>query len=138
MPGFEAQTGSDVTFNSGVTQFQAIQQTPNPAKGLEKLPQYKEFPLEETLKAKHYESKEMEIIPNPMTTRAVLTWNNPNNQATHIRISDVSGRVVNQLQKAFGSQTTLDRNDLPPGFYFVNAQLEDGTNYTRKLVITDK
>jgi hypothetical protein len=137
-PGFEAQLGSDVSFNTGVTQFQAIEQKPNPVRGLEKLPKYKEFAMEETMKAKHYESKEMDIIPNPMTTRSVLTWNNPNNQATHIRIADVSGRIVNELQKSFGSQTVLDRNDLTAGFYFVSATLEDGTIYTRKLIITDK
>jgi Secretion system C-terminal sorting domain len=137
-PGFEAQLGSDVSFNTGVTQFQTIEQKPNPARGLEKLPKYKEFAMEETMKAKHYESREMDIIPNPMTTRSVLTWNNPNNQVTHIRIADVSGRLVNELQKSFGSQTVLDRNDLNAGFYFVSATLEDGTVYTRKLIITDK
>ena len=90
------------------------------------------------MKAKHYESKEMDIIPNPMTNRSVLTWSNPSNQATHIRIADVSGRLVNELQKSFGSQTVLDRNDLIAGFYFVTATLENGTTYTRKLIITEK
>ena len=77
----------------------------------------------------------MSVLPNPMGSSSILTWNNPNNLPSAIKIVDVSGKIVREIFKEWGSQIEIQREGLEVGFYFIVLQLEDGTKYTRKLVV---
>ncbi len=133
--GFEVEREATFEAKAGVTSFSALEQEVNPVRGLVGLPVAKEFAFEEAMKMKHYESKDRSVLPNPMGSSSILTWNNPNNLPSAIKIVDVSGKVVREISKEWGSQIEIQRDGLEVGFYFIVLQLEDGTKYTRKLVV---
>lgn len=79
------------------------------------------------------------IMPNPMNNNGVLTFVAEKSAVYTIRIADATGKVVaaNQFEAKQGVNTTsIERNGLPAGVYFV--QLTDGKSViTNRISITE-
>lgn len=81
----------------------------------------------------------LNIIPNPMNSEAVFSFIAEKNAAYTIRITDVTGKVVSEKQlegRTGENHTTIERNNLPAGVYFLS--LTDGRNaVTKRFSVTE-
>lgn len=76
------------------------------------------------------------VAPNPTTTRFQLNVVNIYNEPVNIRITDISGRQVEQINRAASNTTIYAGEKLRPGVYF--AEVVSGTERTViKLVKTE-
>ena len=81
----------------------------------------------------------LSIVPNPMNSEAVLSFIAEKNAAYTIRITDITGKEVSVKQlegRAGENKTTIERNNLPAGVYFLS--LNDGKNsVTKRFTVTE-
>ena len=81
----------------------------------------------------------LSIVPNPMNSEAELSFIAEKNADYTIRITDVTGKEVSvkQLEARTGeNHTTIERNNLPAGVYFLS--LTDGKNaVTKRFTVTE-
>ena len=79
------------------------------------------------------------ISPNPMNSEADLSFVAEKNAAYTVRIADVTGKEVSVKQlegRAGENHTTIERNNLPAGVYFLS--LTDGRNaVTKRFSVTE-
>ncbi|MBX3163565.1 MAG: T9SS type A sorting domain-containing protein [Bacteroidetes bacterium] len=78
-----------------------------------------------------------QIFPNPANNNARLKFNLNGNHTLTYKITDISGRLVQQKQltNISTNSETIDLNNIESGVYFVSVQLEDNSTITKKLVI---
>ena len=81
----------------------------------------------------------LNVVPNPMTSESVLSFVAEKNADYTIRVTDITGKevAVKQLEGRVGeNHTTLERNNLPAGVYFM--VLSDGKNVvTKRFTVAD-
>jgi acetyl esterase/lipase len=76
------------------------------------------------------------IYPNPFSSVTTIQLMNAVNNAT-LRIYDLNGREVKQINNISGSAITLQRDNLQSGFYFMRLIQNDKLSSTYKLSIID-
>ncbi len=81
----------------------------------------------------------VEVFPNPVSTKAVVTYTLDKDAAISIDLLDITGKKVKTLENGRsllkGSyQTELNREGLPPGIYVLRIT-KDSVVMTKKLVI---
>lgn len=75
------------------------------------------------------------VAPNPMTNRASILLNNPNNETFTMAITNMMGQVVRTQNNINTDIVTIERNDLAAGVYFVTLKNEEGAMITEKLIV---
>ena len=78
----------------------------------------------------------VDIFPNPFSTRTTLQTDNPFRNATLI-IYNIYGQAVKQINNISGQTITLHSDNLPSGFYFLQLTQDNQVISLDKLVITD-
>ncbi len=79
---------------------------------------------------------DLEIYPNPFTTQATLQTDIPLTNAT-LTVVNIFGQTVAQIKNISGQTVTLQRNDLPSGFYFLQLTEDNNQIVTKKIIIAD-
>jgi len=81
----------------------------------------------------------LSLVPNPMNNEAVLSFVAEKSAEYTIRISDITGKevMVRTMEGRVGeNHTTIERNNLPAGVYFLS--LVDGKNLvTKRFTVTE-
>lgn len=75
----------------------------------------------------------MTIAPNPFSSKAVVTFNSPVENA-QARLTSLTGQLVRSY-RVEGTQLTINKGDLLPGIYFFNVVTENGVSAAEKLVV---
>jgi len=91
------------------------------------------FPNESDLHLRTTNSPYIRIIPNIVKDETILHYSLVTQNDIHIKVVDITGKVVQQYTRDFNESTTLNLNvsDLHSGFYFI--QLISG-----EIVLTEK
>jgi len=76
----------------------------------------------------------LSITPNPFSAQSTL--HNVTAEALTITVFRSSGQFLRRLQLPAGGTLQFDSNDLPTGFYFLQAASSDGRQWTTKLIKT--
>jgi hypothetical protein len=83
------------------------------------------------------ESKEnLLIYPNPFSSQTILKSDNIFKDATLI-VYNIHGQIVKQIKNISGKTTTISRDNLPSGLYFLHITEDNKTFSVAKLLITD-
>jgi 3D (Asp-Asp-Asp) domain-containing protein len=61
----------------------------------------------------------LSVSPNPFNKSATLRFNNPDEYPYTLYIMDLSGKICRIVENLITNQYILEREDLKPGFYFV-------------------
>ena len=79
------------------------------------------------------------VVPNPMSSNAVVTFVAEKSAAYVLNLADVTGKIISTRKieaKAGENTTNIERNNLPAGVYFLS--LSDGQSLvTRKFSIIE-
>ncbi len=80
---------------------------------------------------------EIEIYPNPASGVAYLKLDLVKNQSLNYKITDVTGKIMQQhaLNKFSAGYETVNISELKSGIYFVTVELENNLIITKKLII---
>jgi hypothetical protein len=73
----------------------------------------------------------MDVYPNPATTKTTVTFDNANNTAHSLEVLNVTGQVVRTYAPQSGSTFDIERGNLPSGMYF--ARLKNGIGESRTM-----
>jgi PKD repeat protein len=74
------------------------------------------------------------LYPNPGSGVAMVEWFSPAAETVKLNISDLSGRIVltSEVEAEEGyNQASVDRTELPAGFYLLKLQTEKGETFLR-------
>ncbi len=75
------------------------------------------------------------IYPNPFTYYATLTFRNHSMEEHTFELYNVQGQVVQVIGKIVTDRVRVERNDLPPGFYYYKLTNNNREVMTGKLMI---
>ena len=59
----------------------------------------------------------LSIYPNPFTEKAIITFDNPKNEKNKLIITDVTGKVVMEINEIYGNTVEIDGSKLSAGVY---------------------
>ena len=59
----------------------------------------------------------LSIYPNPFTEKAIITFDNPKNEKYKLLITDVTGKVVMEINEIYGNTVEIDGSKLSAGVY---------------------
>ncbi|MFY9417493.1 MAG: T9SS type A sorting domain-containing protein [Bacteroidales bacterium] len=57
------------------------------------------------------------MYPNPFTEKAIITFDNPKNEKYKLIITDVTGKVVMEINEIYGNTVEIDGSKLSAGVY---------------------
>jgi hypothetical protein len=66
------------------------------------------------------------VLPNPFTTKTTITFDNPKHEAYRLDITDVNGRIIRTYEELTGNSATIDRANLPAAMYFYRLHTKQG------------
>jgi len=75
------------------------------------------------------------VLPNPFTSGATLTFNNPNALNYNLTMTNVSGKVMMAWENLTSGTFQLQREELSNGIYFLTLRNSAGDSYTQKVVL---
>jgi hypothetical protein len=77
----------------------------------------------------------LSLYPNPTTGDLFIELSGVKNDISKVQLFDITGKVVASENVAKGTRFfKMDNNNIPSGVYFVNVQLNDGTQATRRVI----
>ncbi len=76
---------------------------------------------------------ELNIYPNPFNETTTLKFQNPENNLFKLRILDLTGKVLREINDISGSEYILERNDLQQGYYII--ELSGDRIYRGRIVV---
>ena len=79
--------------------------------------------------------RNVDIYPNPMTASAVLTFENPNNDAHALEIVNITGQTVRTYAPERNTQFEIERGNLPSGMYFARMKNAIGESKTLRFIM---
>jgi len=86
--------------------------------------------------AENDQKENLRAYPNPVYNTLFLDLKDLMNTRVTVHITDINGQVVCSQQTHPDSHVvTLDVNELVPGLYFYDINLENGKNYTGKFIV---
>ncbi|HOB27728.1 MAG TPA: T9SS type A sorting domain-containing protein, partial [Bacteroidales bacterium] len=59
----------------------------------------------------------LSIYPNPFTEYAIITFDNPKKEKYRLLITDVTGKVVMEINEIYGDRVEIDGSNLSAGVY---------------------
>ena len=75
------------------------------------------------------------VSPNPFRYQAVVSWNNPSNEAFQVQLISLAGQVVRIYPRVTGESLLIQKESLLPGIYFLRLFSESGTSETMKIML---
>ncbi len=78
----------------------------------------------------HEES--LKIYPNPFTSTALVSINNPERDSYTLYLKDLSGKIVKTINNITDRKTEITRDGLPAGLYLLEIR---GPNVYREKII---
>ena len=76
----------------------------------------------------------LSLAPNPMTTNAILSFNDDAKSHT-LRIMDVQGRVVAYFDNIYSNTFEINKTNMPPSMYFLQIANDKNESKTLKLIV---
>jgi hypothetical protein len=76
---------------------------------------------------------DLTIYPNPFNETAILKFPNPENGSFRLRIMDLTGKVILEINDISGSEYLLERNDLQKGYYII--EMSGDKIYRGRIVV---
>jgi len=61
----------------------------------------------------------LNIQPNPLVNKAIIGFDNPENDPHTLRIIDLNGKLIKEIDNIRGTMIEINRSDLPSGIYVV-------------------
>lgn len=82
------------------------------------------------------ELEELDLVcaPNPAQDQLHVQWNDQPGEATHLTISDLNGRVLQQITPGIGGRAEVSLAGVSPGVYLVQLRTETALS-TRKIIV---
>ena len=77
--------------------------------------------------------KALEIYPNPMVDRAIISFKNPKNERYRLSITDISGKVVYLDDQIYSDRIEISREGLNSGLYML--ELKGPETFRSKIMI---
>lgn len=81
------------------------------------------------------ESVEMSVYPNPAANELNVVANTLQKPMSSVKLTDLSGRLVKEMNDINGYHTQISVSTLTPGTYVMTVQLTDGLTSSTKVVI---
>jgi hypothetical protein len=75
----------------------------------------------------------LNIQPNPLSTKTIISFDNPDNDIYTFRIIDINGKLIKKMDNIHGNFLELSRSNLPSGIYYV--ELSGKTSRHGKLLV---
>lgn len=79
--------------------------------------------------------KSLTIMPNPVTDRAVVSFENEAGENYHIRITNAMGQLVKELRLFNGDQFVFQKEGQSAGVYFVTLTNEKGQFFSGEMMV---
>jgi hypothetical protein len=79
----------------------------------------------------HIGFRNIEVFPNPAKDKLIIKHHNPNKINT-IYINDLKGRIMIEIEEP--ASTTINLNELNPGFYFITIKKNNGSIFHSKFI----
>ncbi len=76
---------------------------------------------------------ELNIFPNPFTSKTTIEFSNPNNESYKLIITDVTGKVMKVVENIQTSKVEIEKGNLSSGFYLI--ELRGERIYRGRVVI---
>jgi hypothetical protein len=76
---------------------------------------------------------DLAIYPNPFNETTILKFPNPENGSFRLRIIDLTGKVIKEINDISGSEYLLERNDLQKGYYII--EMRGDKIYRGRIVV---
>jgi hypothetical protein len=73
------------------------------------------------------------IFPNPFNDRATLKFPNPENCLFRLKVMDLSGKILRDVNNISGSEYIFERNELEKGYYII--ELIGDRIYRARIII---
>lgn len=86
------------------------------------------FPIITNIKKLDNLQSTIKVFPNPVTTQAVLNFNNPNNAKFVFTIFDLSGMIINESETN-SSSILIKKGDISSGIYFYKLYNKSNSDY---------
>ncbi len=77
----------------------------------------------------------MTIFPNPFNERTTLKFSNPENHLFRLKVMDLTGKILRDVDNISGSEYTFERNELEKGYYIIELS---GDKILREKIIIDE
>jgi Secretion system C-terminal sorting domain len=77
----------------------------------------------------------MDIYPNPATSRTTLTFDSKDNAAHSLELVNVTGQIVRTYAPQTGTQFDIERGSLPAGMYFARVKNTIGESRTVRFIM---
>jgi len=79
-------------------------------------------------------ARPFQISPNPAHARVTIVWDS--DQSADLALFDGTGQMIGSAQRTNGGHGRIewDLSGLAPGFYVVRARMENGTQFSERLV----
>ena len=77
----------------------------------------------------------LRVAPNPMSSQAVVSFRNLNNEAFRVELISTNGQVVRSYPEVRGNKLSIEKAELANGLYFVNFVNEAGQRASTTLMI---
>lgn len=77
----------------------------------------------------------LQIAPNPFSGKTTLTFNNDDNNAFDLTITDASGRIINTIANISDNQVEINAAGLSNGVYFASISNKEGLSTTKRIVV---
>lgn len=80
-------------------------------------------------------ARNVDIYPNPMTSNAVLVFENPNYEAHSLELVNITGQIVRTYAPEKNTQFEIERGNLPTGMYFARMKNAAGESKTVRFTM---
>lgn len=87
------------------------------------------------LSIKDNNSSNFNLYPNPAANTVRLDLSKIKTRAKNIAIFDILGKRINTIESNLNQVITLPLNTYDSGLYFIQVNLENGSNFIKKLII---
>jgi hypothetical protein len=77
----------------------------------------------------------MDIYPNPATTKTTVSFDNNNASSHTLELLNVTGQVVRTYGAQTGTQFDVERGSLPAGMYFARLKNAKGESRTMRFIM---
>jgi hypothetical protein len=59
------------------------------------------------------------VFPNPFNDKTTLKFSNPENHLFRLKVMDLSGKILRDVNNISGSEYIFERNELEKGYYII-------------------
>ncbi|MFH2143504.1 MAG: T9SS type A sorting domain-containing protein [Bacteroidota bacterium] len=75
----------------------------------------------------------LSIYPNPFNESTTIQFSNPNKSSYYLRLSDITGKIIREINDIKDEKVIIQRNELSSGMYMI--ELVGEKNYKGKIMV---